>query len=529
MKKTLIILALTAISLVSCNKEIIDITANDNSGLETVPATNIVFNLTANHPDGTATKAVKTGWEKGDVLYVFFNNIAAPKYLKMSYDGNKWTYTQMNGASEESLGLVEDATGMMRAVYLPFGNTLTVGADGTSFTFSTTTYSYYMTATLAYTVEGGEVSGAFDMAIPDGYIQFFLDDECADPSTEIELREPLLTPQGIASIAADGTITHTNVAHGAPLPGYVYDKTVKTGSDSKGYLFSGILAAEARNTSTNYHFTLVCDGWDGDYYAKAFLGKTWYRSDTEGRALKMPALSGWTTITDYKPIDLGCDVGGKRIYWSSRNLGASRDYPAEDTEEARKATFGDYYAWGELEPYYVEGHAYDEDIPGGSEYWKAGKTWGYAWSSYSFTDQYCHNIYKYNTSKTYGSIDNKTVLELADDVAAHVLGGLWRIPTEDELAALISATDYDWDSNTATVKGGTSMTDPTIYLPTATCRNSTSWSTPLTEGRYWSSSLVTDAPPSAHFLSIRSHTEPPIIEITAYFRYLGLSIRPVSE
>ena len=340
MKKTWIVLATIAFALVSCNNEILDNTTDVN----TASRTKIVFELTANHPDGATTKAVKTGWESGDVIYVFFNNVAAPKYLKMSYDGSVWSTTEMDGASTGSLGLTEGATGTMRAVYLPFGNALTIGTgtDGTSFTFSETTYSYYLTATLDYTVTSGKVSGAFNMTIPDGYIQFFLNDENASFSTEIEIREPHLTPQGIASIAANGTITHTDVAHGAPLPGYVYDKAVKQDGESKGYLFSGILASGARNNTTNYDFTLVSGGWQGMYYRVAFLERSWYNGATYGRALIMPALDEWMKITDYKPIDLGIDVGGKRIYWCSRNLGATSDGPADNSN-----TYGKYYTWDE--------------------------------------------------------------------------------------------------------------------------------------------------------------------------------------
>lgn len=349
MKNTLIILAAIAFALVSCNEEILDNTPDETPTTQT----SIVFNLTANHPDGAATKAIKTAWENGDVIYVFFNNVAAPKYLKMSYDGSKWSYTEMDGASTGSLRLEEGASGTMRAVYLPFGNTLTVGAgaDGTSFTFSETTYSYYLTATLDYTVKDGKVSGAFNMSIPVGYVQFFLDDAGASSSYEIEIREPHLTPHGIASIAANGTITHTSIAHGAPLPGYVYDKTNKVGSDAKGYLFSGILAEGARNKSINYHFTLVSGGWQGTYYSIGFPGSAWYISENSNRAFKLPALSeiGWKTIDDYKPIDLGIDVGGKRIYWSSRNLGAQSDGPADNSN-----TYGDYYNWWERNDDFVK-------------------------------------------------------------------------------------------------------------------------------------------------------------------------------
>lgn len=501
MKKTLIILAIIAFALISCNREIIDNTLDENPASQT----NIIFDLTANHPDGAATKAVKTGWESGDVIYVFFNNVAAPKYLKMSYDGSAWSTTQMNGATEESLGLAESATGTMRAVYLPFGNTLTVGADGTSFTFSETTYSYYLTATLDYTVTSGKVSGAFDMAIPDGYIQFFLDDASASSSTEIELREPHLTPQGIASVAADGTITHTTVASGAPLKGYVYDKAVKKTGESKGYLFSGILAAGARNTATDYNFTVVTGGWEGTYYAKAFTDKTWYRGESKGRALKMPALSGWTTITDYKPIDLGCDVGGKRIYWSSRNMGATADGPANSS-----TTYGNYYAWGET----------------------TSKT-NYLWSTYAWGSA-IDDLTKYNYDYNYGVVDGLTTLEPTDDAANVNLSLFWRMPTDAEWTALSNTTYFDWVWDN-TNKGYTvtsriaGYTDRNIFLPAAGSMWNNELRKTAEEGKYWSSSLGTtmyDEPSAAHFLWLQSsgHTYPSNAE-----RYQGYSVRPVSE
>lgn len=507
MKKALIILATIAFVLVSCNREILDNTLDENPASQT----NIVFNLTANHPDGTATKAVKTGWENGDVIYVFFNNIAAPKYLKMSYDGSKWSYTQMNGAMGESLGLVDGATGTMRAVYLPFGNTLTVRASGTAFTFNETTYSYYLTATLDYTVTDGKVSGEFDMAIPDGYIQFFLDDASADPATAIELREPHLTPQGIASIAADGTITHTDVAHGAPLKGYVYDKAVKETGESKGYLFSGVLVADARNASTDYYFTVVSGGWKGDYYAKAFTDKTWYRSESAGRALKMPALSNWTSITDYKPIDLGMNSDdNKRIYWSSRNLGATADGPANSS-----TTYGNYYSWGEI----TTKDSYD---------WKH-----YDWCDKS-TASYEYNLTKYCNDSHYGKdgfTDDLTVVLPEDDAAYMSLGGKWRMPIFEEWNYLIRNAKWEWDETNkgyaVTVNNGTAWTDPTIFLPVAGLYDP-SLEKAGNEGWYWSSSLTPcNKPSSVNCFTI--YSSGPGKQTNLKYRCYGFSIRPVSE
>lgn len=511
MKKAFVII-LAAVALVSCNKEIPD------NNLEKIitPVAEIVFNLSANHPDGSATKSVKTGWETDDVIFVFFSGQAAPKYLEMKWNGTTWVSTPKN-----SLALAESETGTMRAVYLPFGSGAQVTAEGTAFMFAPKYYTYYLTATLPYTVTGGTVSGTFDMQIPGGYVQFFLDDASASPATEMELREPHLTPQGIASIAADGTITHTSVASGAPLDGYVYDKEVKAAGESKGYLFSGILADVARNSSTDYHFTLVSGGWQGTYYQKAFSGKTWYRSATEGRALKMPALGEWTTVTDYKPIDLGTDVGGKRIYWASRNVGATADVPAEDSNLSRQTTFGDYFAWGEVTPYYTAD-------PYGTPTWADGKTNGYSWSSYFDTKDGGSSFTKYTK-------DTKTVLEPAEDAATQnvKVGGntwIWRMPTYEEWENLVGdKSNWAWDAinkgYTVTSKDDVAGTKPTIFLPAAGNRTSTYIFGMCGSGHYWSSSLSLYYSNQARDKNFDSDG----IYWSNVYRYYGYSVRPVTE
>lgn len=83
----------------------------------------VVFNLTASHPD--ATKAVKTGWEDGDAIFVFFSNVSAPDYLKMTYgSGTGWTSAEYEGANAVpgALDLENGDGGSMRAVFLPFGS-----------------------------------------------------------------------------------------------------------------------------------------------------------------------------------------------------------------------------------------------------------------------------------------------------------------------------------------------------------------------------------------------------------------------
>ena len=269
MKKYLILILAAAAALVSCNKEIPD----SEYGNETGQASPVTFNLTASHPD--ATKAVKGGWEAGDAVFVFFSGAAAPKHLKMTFDGTSWTSAEYNGATQTAgaLGLKNGDTGTMRAVFLPFGSDATVSADGTSFTFSTTYYAYYLTATLDYAVADNEVSGAFNMVIPDDYVQFFVEDAAATDGA-YTLGTDAVIPVGVASVAADGTITETSdKSTGDDMTGYAY---------SGGYLFSGKLTSWAYGS--NYYFakTKTADNTRADYFVtdKTLAGHS---------AVKLPA------------------------------------------------------------------------------------------------------------------------------------------------------------------------------------------------------------------------------------------------
>ena len=258
MKKYLILILAASAALVSCSKEILD----SENGNETGQASLVTFNLTASHPD--ATKAVKGGWEAGDAVFVFFSGAAAPKHLKMTFDGTSWSSAEYDGATQTAgaLGLKNGDTGTMRAVFLPFGSDATVSADGTSFTFSTTYYAYYLTATLSYAVADNEVSGAFNMVIPDDYVQFFVEDAAATDGA-YTLGTDAVIPVGVASVAADGTITETSdKAAGDDMTGYAY---------SGGYLFSGKLTSWGYGS--NYYFakTKTADNSRADYFV---TGKT---------------------------------------------------------------------------------------------------------------------------------------------------------------------------------------------------------------------------------------------------------------
>jgi len=75
--------------------------------------------------------------------------------------------------------------------------------------------------------------------------------------------------------------------------------------------------------------------------------------------------------------------------------------------------YGDYFAWGET----------------------TAKS-DYSWITYKWCNGSSESLTKYNTSSSYGTVDNKTVLDSADDAAHANWGGSWRMPTHAEWTEL---------------------------------------------------------------------------------------------
>ena len=506
----------------------------DSLSEQEIPLDRGFFQLSAYFPQ--ALLPMQYGWQEGDVIFIFFEGIAAPKHLQMRYDGAKWTFTEMNGAtaSPGCLGLANGSTGTMYAYYLPFGSDAVISAGETEFVFGTAAYDCYLTATLPYTVSDGRLRGFFDFALPvvtdmnakvlgESTVLFFLEDSKAKAGDVIELREPKLIPLGLASVAGDFSASAGTPAHGAPLKGYP--------CPGKGYAFYGILPEEASvTTGLDYRFTLVRDGWDGDYYSLVLRKKKILVDEASDCIENLPT-TDWERNRGCKPIDLGFDVSladgtKKRIYWSSRNLGATSDFPTSGSLDSKHATWGDYYAWGETTPHYNEGHAYDNPM----KYWdwRYGVD-GYNWGSYRFSlDTEGEAFSRYSSS------DGKTVLGAEDDAAFVILGDGWRIPGMDEWLILMDENLFtsEWDDRykgrLVTVKGGKVKETPTIFLPAAGARgidSAASLDYAESEGRYWSSGLTSVGPTWAWSTGLTSSK----MFNGGAARKLGYSIRPVYD
>jgi uncharacterized protein len=425
----------------------------------------LTISMTFNLP----SSGMKDAWAAGDSIFVFLSNVPAPKYLKMGYDGTQWNYKEKDGATDSSgcLGLNSGIKGAMTALYLPFGSGASVSSSGTSFILSETVTPWYMIATLPYSVEEKTITGTMDFQVAEGYVSFFVPDTEASAATESELRNQHLTPQGIVSIAADGTITHTSIAHGAPLKGFFRE------GEQKGYIFGGVLSEDVRNVKTDYNFTLVKGGWKGSYYGCS-VPATLYTGSADNRSVTLASPSAWTPITDYKPVDVGCDVEYSfqkfRVYWASRNLGATSDDPADE-----EATYGNYYAWGETIP----------------------KT-DYSSATYSGTD---------------------------DDAARAALGGIWRMPKGGEWERLTGDQfKWEWNGKGYVVTSNVAGYDASLFIPAAGYYKGNELLSKGSFSRYWSSTLTTTN--NARVLASYDTSTPKVTYDMS--RYLGLSVRPVT-
>ncbi|MGM9783217.1 MAG: hypothetical protein ACI3ZV_06990 [Paludibacteraceae bacterium] len=198
-------------------------------------------------------------------------------------------------------------------------------------------------------------------------------------------------------------------------------------------------------------------------------------------------------------VDLGLPSGTK---WATCNVGAST--PEE---------YGNYYAWGETEPQTT----YD---------WNTYK-WATLTLTWDATDEFWDlaTLPKYNTDSDYGTVDNKTVLELADDAARANWGGAWRMPTDAEWTELRENCTWTWTTKNG-VNGYEVKSEAngnSIFLPAAGERYDDDLGNAGSYGYYWSSSLNTGIPYYAWYVLFNSGS----VNGDGGSRFYGRSVRPV--
>ncbi|MEE0870845.1 MAG: fimbrillin family protein, partial [Bacteroidaceae bacterium] len=200
------------------------------------------------------------------------------------------------------------------------------------------------------------------------------------------------------------------------------------------------------------------------------------------------ALTNKDVLLTYNLVDLGLPSG---TLWADRNVGA--DSPED---------YGDYFAWGETTTKST-----------------------YNWSTYNWCRGSEDTMTKYCTDSSYGTVDNKTVLDLEDDAAYVNMGAEWRMPTYDELNELYSECTWTWTTQSGT--DGYMVTGPngnSIFLPATGYRDDSSLSDAASYGYYWLASLYEGNPNYAR----PSYFDSGFRYRGIYSRCYGLAVRAVA-
>ena len=221
--------------------------------------------------------------------------------------------------------------------------------------------------------------------------------------------------------------------------------------------------------------------------------------NTNGNGSNTGSDNAMGTANGHGYVDLGLPSGLK---WAACNVGATK--PEEH---------GNYYAWGETKT-------------------KTTYDWNtYKWATATYDAEVdwwdLETLTKYNTS-SYGTVDNKTMLNPEDDAARANWGGAWRMPTDAEWTELRENCEWTWtdDYNGTGVAGRivtSNINGNSIFLPAAGCRDCDELDDAGNGGDYWSSSLSTDYLFGAWGVGFSSGS----VGRANYYRYCGLSVRPV--
>ena len=325
MKKTLLFAA-AVLALAGCSKE------GPVKEEGAIDASRIVFNIDVQNADAQATKGIKTAWEAGDDVYVFFEDNTT-KYVKMTYDGSAWTYNVL-GDGDLSLA----ASGKkLSAVYMPdFVCSDAPTYDTDKWTFGSVGGYYQKAEAVSYTVTSAEdvttLNATISLTAPANIMQFYVPkDAVAAPGTgnEYVLTATHVINYTFNGIAPGGAASQGNISEGFPMTA----NYGTIGSD-EGYYFWGIL--ESTGTYT-YDFQLVKRNAEKKYAISSYSASKAPGVEISSAAFKLDALTDNGNF-----VSLGY-AGGP--LWATGNIDKTNRKIVDPLEA------GEYFMYGKTTPY----------------------------------------------------------------------------------------------------------------------------------------------------------------------------------
>ncbi|MBQ6954196.1 MAG: hypothetical protein IJP81_09860 [Bacteroidales bacterium] len=439
MKKIFITLSAAVFALVACNKEI-PVVEN-----EPAEATKLAFNFQVNHPDDT--KAVKTAWESGDKIYVFFEDIYGEgKYLTLTYNGSAWTSSTNNLAVSEFGG--DESTVTMHAVFFPFEQP-EITAVGEGFTFKTKSeghttataglgiYTYYMTSSATCTVtvdsEIKTLGGTLSMELPAGFVQFYIPANGSEYNEDYRYRLSIEGIKPLACVAYNADYSYGTSSYHKTVPAITNNFSTKELAAAQpmwGYKYGeGIAFSGVIDGAWNKEKSHIAYLFDTEAAAKITTIPTG-KELASHNAVIFSSVGSWgpAATADSSPLAYSGTA------WARFNLGAT-------AEGTAAANYGWYFAWGDIIP--VLGTE-AEDAPVG----------------YAVHDFYTSNLSGYYDFTVASEALYARAHSLYEDgyeiydAARVFLGAPWRMPIKSEVEALIASnTNFDAPDDAFTANG----------------------------------------------------------------------------
>ena len=237
-----------------------------------------------------------------------------------------------------------------------------------------------------------------------------------------------------------------------------------------------------------------------------------------GGALLLTNASFVVTISEVAQLG-GVQLWENGPYWAECNVGASK--PEE---------YGYYFWWSDTVGYIRSGGT----LNGWGDY--EDVTWvsstGERMSSSPFDYESCPTFDKDKAALlSAGYIDSTGNLVAAHDAATAHLGAPWRMPTSDEINALVSNCTTTWITTNGVsgrlVTGKGTYANRSIFLPAAGYGNDSDLRYPGSEGFCWSSTPASEDSPDPLSGATSLYLTSSIFNWVNNYRFYGQPVRPV--
>lgn len=479
--KKFLLFAVAALTLAACAKEV---PLKEEGAID---ASKIVFNIKVENAD--ATKGVKTVWESGDVVYAFFEGNGT-QYVKMTYDGTSWAYTDKAGGTNFA-GLTLATSGKkVSALYMPgfiYSSAPEYKTVGTNkqWTFGDIP-GFFQIAVADYTVDKendvATLKATLRLEAIMEFVQFFVpasevEDMPLGAGEEMVLTASNIEPVTFNGIEASGASSSSRGATGYPLTGHW-----GTIDGETGYYFWGYLHDRYALTM-DYKFQLVKREKTHNL-AISSKSKTVNGNITGPTAIQ---LTDFTNNGNF--VSLGY-AGGP--LWATGNLGRpdnTKSISSTNYKIVHPLAAGDYFYWGALVVY----------NPSSDDYWEGNET-------LPTSQDIAYIVSESETNK-------------------------WRIPSADQYNALLNSSyltrtyETGWTSiggDNAGYLVSSKVNGLSLFFPAAGYWFVDILGATGEQGRYWTTTFGT----SAYYFYYKSDE----VGVSHYgISGTGLSIRPVKN